>query len=78
MCLIYKKWVKKWSKIQILKNEIHRVDSPSDEDSKNILLFASEALISGEERLEMFGKMTKNREIYCYCYVCVVNFNREY
>ena len=29
------------------ENEIHRVDSPSNEDSENIIVFASEVLISG-------------------------------
>ena len=41
------------------ENEIHRVDSPSNKDSKNIIFFASEALISGEERLEVFRKWPK-------------------
>ena len=46
------------------ENEIHRVDSPFNEDSKNIF-FAREALISGEERPENLGKVAKNRETYC-------------
>ena len=29
------------------ENEIHRVHSPSNKDSKNIIFFASEVLISG-------------------------------
>ena len=34
------------------ENEIHMVDSPFNEDSKNIIFLASEALISGEGRPE--------------------------
>ena len=48
------------------ENEIHKVDSPVDEDSKNIIFLVSEALISGEGRPENFGKMVKNRETYRY------------
>ena len=48
------------------KNEIHVVDSPFNEDSKNIILLARKALISGEGRPGNFGKMAKNRETYCY------------
>ena len=44
------------------KNEIHRVDSPSNEDSKNIIFMAREALLSGEGRPENLGKMAKNGE----------------
>ena len=47
------------------ENEIHRVDSPFNEDSKNII-FAWEALMSGEGRPENLGKMGKTRETYCY------------
>ena len=46
-------------------NEIHRVDSPFNEDPKNIF-FPREALISGEGRPENLGKTGNNREIYCY------------
>ena len=48
------------------QNEIHRVDSPFSEDSKNIYFFAREALISREGRPEKLGKMAENRETYCY------------
>ena len=49
---------------QIFKlNEIHRVDSPFNEDPK---IFSREALISGERRPENLGKMGNNRDIYCY------------
>ena len=44
------------------ENEIHRVDSPFNEDSKNIAFLAREALISGERRSENLRKMTKTRE----------------
>ena len=58
-------------------NEIHRVDSPFNEDPKNII-FSREALISGEGRLENLGKMGNNRDIYCYANWGVVNFERAY
>ena len=48
------------------ENEIHKVDSPFNEDSKNIIFLAREILISGEGRPENLGKMAKNRETYCY------------
>ena len=48
------------------ENEIHRVDSHFNEDSKNIIFLAREALISGERRPENLEKMAKTREIYCY------------
>ena len=48
------------------ENETHRVDSPFNEDSKNIIFLAREALISGEEQQENFSEMTKTRETYCY------------
>ena len=44
-------------------NGIHRVDSPSSEDSKNINFFC---LISGEGQLENLRKMTKHKDIYGY------------
>ena len=47
------------------ENEIHRVDSPFNEDSKNIF-FAREAQILEEGRPENLEKMAKNRETYCY------------
>ena len=48
------------------EKEIRRVDSPFNEDSKNIIILAREALISGEGWLENLGKMAINRETYCY------------
>ena len=47
-------------------NEIHRVDSPFNEDPKNINVFSREALISWDGRPENLGKMGNNRDIYCY------------
>ena len=41
------------------ENEIHWVDSPFNEDSKNIIFLAREALISGEGRPENLGNMAK-------------------
>ena len=58
-------------------NEIHRVDSPFNEDPKNIF-FSREALISGEGRSENLGKMGNNRNIYCYANWRVANFERAY
>ena len=46
------------------ENEIHKVDSPFNEDSKNITFLAREALILGEGRPENSGKMAQNRETY--------------
>ena len=65
--LDHKKWVKR-GKISdaSYEIEIHRVDSPFNEDSKNIIVLASEALISGEGRPKNLGKMAKNRDTYCY------------
>ena len=48
------------------ENEIHRVDSLFNEDSKNINFLAREALISGERWPENLGKIAKTRETYCY------------
>ena len=59
-------------------NEIHRVDSPFNEDPKNIKIFSREALISGEGRPENLGEMGNNRDIYCYANWRVVNFERAY
>ena len=58
-------------------NEIHRVDSPFNEDPKNII-FSREALISGEGRPKNLGKMRNNRDIYCYVNWEVSNFERAY
>ena len=58
-------------------NEIHTVDSPFNEDPKNII-FSRKALISGEGRPENLRKMGNNRDIYCYANRGVVNFERAY
>ena len=44
------------------ETEIHRVDSPFNEDSNNINFLAREALLSGEERPENVEKMAKNKD----------------
>ena len=58
------------SKLKMIKfsssfklNEIHTVDSPFNEDPKNMIFFSSEALILGEGRPENLGKMGNNRDI---------------
>ena len=58
--LDHKKWVK-MVKISdaSYEDEIHREDSPFNEDSKNIIFLAREALISGEGRPENLGTMAK-------------------
>ena len=62
----HKKWVKnvKISNASY-ENEINIADSPFDEDSKNIIFLAREALITEEGRTENLGKMTQSRETYC-------------
>ena len=59
-------------------NEIHRVDSPFNEDPKNIIIFSREALISREGWPENLGKMGNNRDICCYANWGLVNFERAY
>ena len=61
-CLIAKKVIKFSSSFKL--NEIYKVDSPFNEDLKNI--FFREALILGEGRPEILGKMGNNRDIHCY------------
>ena len=46
-------------------HEIHTVDSPFNEDPKNVF-FSKKALISGKGQPENLGKMGNNRDIYCY------------
>ena len=41
------------------ENEIHSVDSPFNEDLKNMIFFAREALILGDSRPENLGKWSK-------------------
>ena len=59
-------------------NEIHTVDSPFNEDPKNIIFYSKGAIISGEGRPENVGKMGNNRDIYCFGNRGVANFEREY
>ena len=55
MCLIAKGELKSDQIFMLFKlNEIHVVDSPFNEDPKNII-FSREALISGEGRLEILA-----------------------
>ena len=54
------------------------VDSPFNEDSKNIIYFSREVLISGEGQPENLGKMGNNGDIYRYANWGAVNFEREY
>ena len=70
-----KKMIKVSSSFKL--NEIHRVDSPFNEDPKNII-FSRDALISGEGRRENLGKIGNNRDIYCYANWGMVNFERAY
>ena len=58
-------------------NEIHRVDSPFNEDPKNIIFFQGGPNF-GEGRPENVGKMGNNRDIYCYANWGVMNFERAY
>ena len=48
------------------ENEIHREDIALLTRIPKYNFLTREALISGEGRLENLGKMTKNRETYCY------------
>ena len=45
-------------------SEIHMVDNPFNEDSKNIIFFQGGHNF-GEGRPKNFGKMGNNRDIYC-------------
>ena len=65
--LNHKKWVK-MVKISNAchENEIHRVDSPFKEDSKNITFFGQGGTNFGGETAGKFREMAKNRESYCY------------
>ena len=46
-------------------NQIHIVDSPFNEDPKNIIFFQRGPNF-GERRRENLGEMGNNRDIYCY------------
>ena len=58
-------------------NEIHRVDSPFNENPKNII-FSREALISGEGRLENLGKWAITETSIAMQIGGVVNFEIAY
>ena len=58
-------------------NEIHTVDSPFNEDPKNVN-FSRETLISGGGTAGKFREMGNNRDICCYANRGVVNFERAY
>ena len=58
-------------------NEIHTVDSPFNEDPKNINFFLRGPNF-GEGRPENLGKMGNNRDIYCYASRGMVDFERAY
>ena len=47
------------------ENETHRVDSPFNEDSKNII-FCQEGPIFGGGTAGKFKENGQNRETYCY------------
>ena len=53
------------------ENEIHMVDGPFNEGSKNIIF-------SREGRPENLGKLGNGRDIYFYANRGVVNFEREH
>ena len=61
VCLICKKWAKKTIEFSSpsQENEIHKVNSPFNEDCKNVIF-------SRDGQLENFVKMGNNRDIYCY------------
>ena len=48
------------------ENKIHRVNSPVNEDSKNIIFFGQGSPNFGGRKAENVGEMTKTRETYCY------------
>ena len=58
-------------------NEIHKVNSPFNEDPKN-LIFSRVALMSEEERPGNLGILDNNRYICCYANQGVMTFKREY
>ena len=58
-------------------NEIHKVDSPFNEDPKNIIFFQGSPNFGGGTAGK-FREMGNNREIYCYANWEVVNFERAY
>ena len=78
VCLIPKNELKMIEFSSSLKlNEIHTVDSPFNEDPKNVIFFQGGSNF-GEGQSENLGKMGNNRDIYCYANRGMVNFEREY
>ena len=58
-------------------NEIHVVDSPFNEDPKNVNVFQRSSNFGGGTAGK-FKEMRNYRDIYCYANRGVVNFEREY
>ena len=48
------------------ENKIHRVDSPSNEDSKNVTFCHGGPKFRLRDMPENLEKMAQNREVYCY------------
>ena len=48
------------------ENETHRVDSPLNEDSRNIIFFGQGSSNFGGGMAGKFREMAKIRETYCY------------
>ena len=68
VCLIAKNELKMIEFSSSFKlNEIHMIDSPFNEDPKNINFFLRGPNF-GEGRSENLGKMGYNRDIYCYAH----------
>ena len=64
--LDHKNWVKMVKISNVLYEiEIHRVDSPFNEGSKNII-FCQGGPSFGGGTARKFREMVKNRETYCY------------
>ena len=78
LCLMAKSKLKNdqiFKFFQIKRN--HIVDSPFNEDPKNIFFFQGD-LNFGGGTAGNFGKMDNNRDIYCYANRGVMNFERAY
>ena len=58
-------------------NEVHRVDSPFNEDPKNIIFFQGDPNFGGGTAGKL-REMGNNRDIYCYANWGVVNLERAY
>ena len=64
----HKKWVKNGQNFRCFQyeNEIHRIDSPFNEKSKNIIFLDREVLISGVGQLENLGKSANSGNLLLY------------